>query len=178
MLTLNVKMLRAFLPLLLISLPNQGAYAAEACARSALRTAPVGFECSTSTGHLFKLMHRSGKGKEFWLDRESGLIWGDKLTERIRRKVASELCRKKTEGETSFGNTPPAYLPSLADFETSEKRGFREVLPNMNGHFYWINSSVPGAANIGQVFNGSLGKSETVVYRSINFENIRCVLRK
>lgn len=147
------------------------------CISADLRSAAPGFRCKTKAGFPFKLLHRSEKGKEFWLDETSALLWGDQLSERIRRKAAASLCARKTEGENFFPDRHLSELPTMLDFTTAEAHGFREVLPNFAEKFYWMKSEVPGAANIGHVFNGNFGKAEIVVYRSINFENIRCVAR-
>lgn len=143
-----------------------------------LRAAKVGFACRTSKEKIFRLVHRAGDGAEIWLDRFTGLHWGDKLPDRIRRKAAAVLCTKAVDGRTKMGALLLNQLPTINDFETAEHNGFREVLPNMKDHYYWIDSSVPGAKNIGHMFNGNIGKPEIVVYRSINFENIRCVGRE
>jgi hypothetical protein len=140
-----------------------------------LRTVKPDFACRSSKGNTFRLTHRAEDGSEVWLDRHSGLQWGDKLPERIRRKAAAELCARQVEGRTKVGSLLLNRLPTLAELEGAESRGIREVLPHMKDHFYWIDSSVPGAKNIGHVFNGNVGKPEIVVYRSINFENVRCV---
>jgi hypothetical protein len=165
----------AFL-LLGVAAPPATAAAPERCAGAGQRNAAPGFRCATKRGNFFRLVHRSPKGKEFWLDETSGLVWGDVLSERIRRRAAAGLCAKKTE-ENSYGATHLSRLPTLQDFADAEAHGFREVLPAMKDHFFWIDSRVPGAANIGHMFNGNLGKPEIVVYRSINFETIRCVGR-
>lgn len=145
------------------------------CKDHDLRAVNPDFACRSSKGNIFRLTHRAEDGTEVWLDRFSGLHWGDKLPERIRRKAAGELCAKQVEGRTKIGSQLVNKLPTLEDFAGAESRGFREVLPNMKDHFYWADSSVPGARNIGHVFNGNIGKPELVVYRSINFENVRCV---
>jgi len=169
-------MIQVFLAILMLQ--NAAAKpTAESCSRVDPRKVPLGQSCLTSKGHEFILMHRSESGNEAWLDKASSILWGDKLTERIRRRAAKDLCKKEISGENRFGEHHLATLPTLEEFNAAETRGFREVLPNMKDHFYWIDSSVPGAKNIGHVFNGNVGKPEIVVYRSINFENVRCIDR-
>lgn len=153
--------------------------ASAAFARDAsdLRKAPVGTKFVTSKGISFTLVFRSDSGKEAWLDEESGILWGDQVSERIHRKGAASLCARGIDGETVAGGHHLTELPTLADFAQAEAHGFREVLPNMKNAYYWIRSSVPGAANVGHVFSGNLGKPILILYRSINFEHVRCVQR-
>jgi hypothetical protein len=174
-------MIQVFLPILIVlvasTISARSGYVPAECGSLDLRKLPVGQGCNTSKGRQFILMHRSASGKEAWMDSTTTIVWGDKLTERIRRRAAKELCGKVVPEENSFGNYHLSELPTLDDFKAAEANGFREVLPNMEDHFYWADSSVPGAKNIGHIFNGSLGKPEIVVYRSINFENVRCIER-
>lgn len=182
MLALGLNMNQVFLALLTALLGTIFAPPAEGkrmvtneCKDYDLRAVKPDFACRSSKGSIFRLTHRAGDGSEIWLDRYSGIQWGDKLPERIRRKAAAELCAKPVDGRTKVGTLLLNRLPTLAEFEGAEARGFREVMPHMKDHFYWADSSVPGAKNIGHVFNGNVGKPEIVVYRSINFENVRCV---
>lgn len=173
--------LLSLLPLLGLEIPARAqakVMAAGKCRDFDLRAAKPGFTCQSAKGGTFSLVHRHENGAEIWKDEGAGVYWGDKLPDRIRRRAARELCAADREGVTRVGPQPVQTLPTLKDFETAEKHGFREVLPNMKDHYYWIDSSVPGAKNIGHMFNGNVGKPEIVVYRSINFENVRCIGRE
>ena len=141
------------------------------------RKVPVGSRLKTSTGHFFTLVSRSDKGAEAWKDEASGVTWSDKLSKRIRRKDAASLCSKSFPGENVFDGKHLSELPALDDFRTAETHGFREVLPNMKDGYFWIRSTVPNAPNIGHVFSGNLGREILIVYRSINFEHVRCISR-
>jgi hypothetical protein len=147
------------------------------CSKSQLRQVPVGFRCKTEKGFSFTLVYRSEKGKEAWRDDQTKIVWGDKLSQRTRRKAAADLCASRIPEENFFGENHLNELPTREDFALAESHGFREVLPNMTNEAYWVKSVVPGAANIGHVFNGNSGQSRIIVYRAINYEHIRCIGR-
>lgn len=144
------------------------------CGAIDLRSAAAGTECVTAQNARFKLLQRKN-GKEIWKDLKSGLVWGDEMTERASRKKANAECAKKVEGENVAGRIHASRLPTLDDYAQAESHGFREVLPGMKNQVYWIDSQVPGAANVGHVFNANVGKPFLITYRAINFEKIRCV---
>lgn len=175
-------MIQVFLAMLILCLvPRFCAHAfAEGPEKNSCKNADrskieIGFHCKTSNGHDWLLAYKGPNRAEVWKDMQTGLHWSDKLSQRIRRKAAGDLCKTRIPDENYYSYRHLSRLPTLQDFELAEKHQFREVLPNMADHYYWIDSSVPGAKNIGHMFNGNIGKPEIVVYRSINFENIRCV---
>ena len=141
------------------------------------RRMAVGERFVTSKGFAFVLLFRSETGKEMWFDEAAKVTWGDRLSERIRRQAAAGLCATKIPGENTAAGRNLKELPTLADFATAESHGFREVLPNMTDSYYWVNSKIKGAANIGHVFSGNLGRPILILYRAINYENIRCIAR-
>ena len=146
-------------------------------AASDLRKARVGTKIETKKGFSFSLFFRSQDGHEIWKDETSGILWSDRISKRIRRLGAEKLCSEKIAGENFVEKEHLNELPGLDDFLLAEKHGMREVLPNIQDSYYWIRSSVPDAPNIGHVFSGNLGKPILIVYRSINFENVRCISR-
>jgi hypothetical protein len=142
-----------------------------------LRKAPVGTRFTTSKGVSFTLLFRSESGREAWRDEKSGVIWGDRLSRRVPRKEAAALCASSIANENVVNGKHLDALPTLDDFALAESHGFREVLPNMKDDYFWAASSVPGAANVGHVFSAGLGRPILILYRSINFDHVRCILR-
>jgi hypothetical protein len=137
------------------------------------RDLPVGASFTTSQGFSFTLVARSDSGAETWRDERAHLLWNDVETERVARKAAAALCARGGEGKKKAGE-----LPTLEEYAAAERHGFREVLPHMTDRYFWVNSTVPNAPNVGHVFSGNLGRAILITYRSINFENVRCVRRE
>lgn len=127
-----------------------------------LREVAVGSVVRTSKGTLFELISRDERGKEIWLDKTSGIIWGDAEDDKYNHHDAVE----------KFGDK----LPTKEEFEIAEEHGFREVLPNIRGNWFWSGSVNPVNASYAYFFNGGYG----VVGggdRSVNSGSVRCVSR-
>jgi hypothetical protein len=100
----------------------------------------------TSKGFLFSLVTKMGDGtgeSEVWMDRSTQMLWGDLIRKNGWLEVsyadALGACSGSGEsngliGDSSFG------LPSADDFIKGESHGFREVLPNFRGAWYWTST--------------------------------------
>jgi hypothetical protein len=149
---------------------------------------------TTTSGVTWNLVSRSdskGNLMEVWRDSESGLIWSDTLKKdpgsidynhygAIRMangKVVEETACLSDEGknasahicERSFG------LPTLADFQSAERHGMREVLPNINDRIFW-SATLPYSRYAYSIstFNVALPRIE---YRGSWYNDVRCVGR-
>lgn len=163
----------ALIPTLLIFLSVPVNAESQSCKPDHSPAVQPGYTCRTSTGGEWRLVKRDSDGTESWRDLKTRILWGDRMEKRVRRLDAGKLCAKSAIA----GGKKSSLLPTLEDYRTAEANGIRQALPHFAGHFYWIDSKIPGAANVGHVFNGNLGKEELIIYRSINFENVRCIQR-
>ena len=120
-----------------------------------LRTVEVGTVVITTDGFEFELVSRVDK-KESWKDLTSGITWHDKEDGSYTFDQALE----------KFGDR----LPTKKEFETADKHGFRDVLPNMN-HWFWSASVYAFNPGLAWAFNGALG----TVNPSSRF-SVRCAL--
>ena len=125
-----------------------------------LRKVPVGTTVITSKGFKFKLISRK-KGKESWKDLTSKLTWRDREEKTYNHYEATE----------KFGDK----LPTIEEFRIAEEHGFRDILPNTNGYFFWSASLSPNFSDFAQGFYGNNGGSG-YGYRG-NDSSVRCVGR-
>lgn len=123
-----------------------------------LRSAAVGFKCRTSKGAIFERVARQGFG-EAWKGPD-GLVWSD-FVGKYSQYDAIMACKKLN-----------GTLPSRADFERAEAKGFREILPNMK-KWFWSSSAHPTYDFAASVFSSKHGIIDGVSRYGIG--SVRCV---
>ncbi len=110
---------------------------------------------------------KTSGGLDVW--EVGGQIWSARLPERHRREKAKRACaRQRFRGLR-------LRLPTAEDFQALEKSGLRHELPEMKDFFYWTSTAHPQAPNVRQLFNGSTGELNWVIYNNIFYESVRCV---
>lgn len=121
-----------------------------------LRKVPIGTIVITTKGFEFQKCRLDS-----WKDLTSGLLWHDTKPGKYTHHEAVE----------KFGGK----LPTIQEFEVAEKHGFREVLPNIQGYWFWSSSLYSYNTDVAMVFSGFSGVSGDG-FRDFN-GSVRCVGR-
>lgn len=103
--------------------------------------------CVTSKGGQFKRVRING---ELGIQdlASNGKVWFDAIARRVNQYEATRVCSAKS-GQS---------LPSKADFELAESRGFREAFNgDMQNKFFWSSSVHPYIGAYAYDFNGYYG---------------------
>lgn len=130
-----------------------------------LRKIEIGTEVISLKGHHFKLLNRTSEG-ETWLDVSSGLTWLPISASKINHYEAEKH------------QTDSQRLPTKEEFEVAERHGFRDVLDNMNGRWFWSSSVHPDYSLYAYHFHGRIGYIY-VDYRDLDDDfAVRCVSRR
>jgi len=146
------------------------------CSLLKLREVPVGTQCKTSKGIEFQLVSRDTTGAspaETWKDLSSGLTWYDNLPNGLEGITSAGY--DQYQAFTICTLDLQLNLPTIDDFSTGETHGFREVLPNMAGNFFWSSSLYPHDTHSAQVFYGYYGYG-AYAYRDVYY-SVRCIGR-
>lgn len=123
-----------------------------------LKELSVGTVVITSKGFNFELT-QFVKGKQYWKDLSTGLVWLPKEEEKFSWDAA-----------VAKFNTS---LPTIEEFELAEEHGFREVVSDMDGWF-WSASLNPTVTDYARGFNGYDGYSYYGYGRDSGY-SVRCV---
>lgn len=126
---------------------------------------PVGTKCMTSKGSIYERVSRDNFG-EAWkgVDVSHSLIWSN-MAGRSSLDEAVNTC--KTLG---------GALPERADFKQGEANGFREVLPNMEGEWYWTSTIFSVEENY--IFSGDAGDFGYSSPGRYGYASVRCIVRE
>ncbi len=136
---------------------------------------------------------------EVWIDEVSGLLWTDVLTDEVTWFEATGSEKKGAGGVTnatkvSVCEEKPAYttplkyapmkgylsgirwrLPSIEEWEESEKHGIRTVFDKNTWYrFFWSSSVISDEKNTAWQFNGWGGRKDNTEYRDGRLP-VRCV---
>ena len=139
----------------------------------------VGYQCQTSHGAIFERVVREGFGIA-WQDTANGVIWSDEIG-RFTNSCWDENGIVVDSAATRVCVEHHGVLPLRADFEQGEAHGFREVLPNKAGRYFWASSVHPGASNFAFGYFGVHGVHGVryLSYRNdySGLHSVRCVAR-
>ena len=117
---------------------------------------------------------------EVWRDNVSGLIWGDKLSEKMSQYDARNACDGSSI-ENGKMASQKFELPTVNDYNIAARDGIRAVLPNMNSSF-WTSSVYPYGGDdwrkawtlVGS--NDGISDDGACAYRKVSV-SVRCVSR-
>ncbi len=133
-------------------------------------------DCSTMSDSKkgnFVLVTKTKDSKEIYKDMKSGLIWGDRLPNKMDHFEAEKACNDQL---AEVGGIKASWrLPTKEEFEEAEKNGVISSLPNMKNRWFWSSSVHSNYSNDAWLFNGNNG-STVGGYRSNNY-SVRCVAR-
>ncbi|HTL12061.1 MAG TPA: hypothetical protein VL588_06215 [Bdellovibrionota bacterium] len=114
--------------------------------------APVGAVCMTKAGYLFKRFYDGFFNETGWTDLTAGLSLMEDMTE--VGSITPWIPRKGPDGALLGGDwwlmalrhcqRRHQFLPSVTDFETLEKHGYREIFWDMFAREPWTSTLVPG----------------------------------
>ncbi len=76
----------------------------------------------------FALVKRSEDRKEIYKDLASGLLWSDRLEDKLIFKATDQWCKKELEGFNGID----WVVPSKSDFRVADRNGIGRFLPNMD----------------------------------------------
>lgn len=123
----------------------------------------------------FILVTRSKDFKEIYKELSTGLLWSDRLSEKMNHSNAQKVCNSNLK-EFSGIKEVSWRLPSVYEYEEADSNGIRNALPNMN---YWFWSSVISRDQVDAwLFYGNFfGITKFIHYPNyVNF-SVRCVGR-
>jgi hypothetical protein len=114
------------------------------------------------------------RGKEFYKEISSGLIWSFRYSSPVAYSKTREACQSimsEMPGTTDMN----WRLPTIKEFENADKSGIRQALPSMNFTF-WTKSTTGRWNPDNILFNGVNGKYDYVdSYDSDHLASVRCV---
>jgi hypothetical protein len=103
----------------------------------------------------FALVARTEDGKEVHKEVSTGLLWSDRLPERMIYHNAKKACKADLKEVAGISDVT-WRLPSIDEYEEAEKNGIRQVLPNMN-YWFWSSTPHPGNHHRARLFIGTNG---------------------
>lgn len=142
----------------------------------------------THNGWTWRLVTRTDRGNEVWMEPTDTVLWGDEILTvnpvmkglmSYRQSLSACGCDLDENGKLW---TMTWCLPTSNDYERANQRGMREVLPNISNEFwtetsyyapqyywYYVGAQKPNRAN---VFRGSDG----VIFRDLpeRIHRVRC----
>lgn len=130
-------------------------------------------DCSyqlTSENEGFILVTRLNNFKEVYKETKTGLLWSDRLLNKMNRYNAQKVCKADLEEFADLSNVK-WRLPSIDEYHEAQKNGISKELPNMN-HWFWSSSVHRSHSKDAWLFNGVNGHSISL-YRG--YHSVRCV---
>jgi hypothetical protein len=125
-----------------------------------LNELPIGIEIKTTKGFVWKLV-----AKDTWLDVTSGLTWLPVEDGKYNHYEAEKL------------QTEDKRLPTADECRAIEEHGFRDILLDMRGRWFWSSSVRPGNPCVALGLYGVYGYVN-VVFRDFNDGSVRPVREK
>ncbi len=136
---------------------------------------PVGTRCRTSQGGaygelaIFERVNEAGFG-EAWKGpintSNPGVIWSDRIG-KASQPAAVKACQ-------NLGG----ILPEQSDFVRGEDHGFREVLPNMEGNYFWSSTLDPNYPDTAYGMRGDVGDAGwSIPFNFYGGASFRCIKR-
>lgn len=135
-------------------------------------------DCSyqlTSSTEGFVLVTRSEEFKEVHKEIATGLLWSDRLPNKMTHYNAGNACNSSLK-EVAGISSLTWRLPSQGEYLQAEKNGIKKALPNMN-HWFWTSLVYGGnSSNVTWLFCGVQHNTNFDTYRD-DYESVRCVAR-